>query len=105
MPAAAPPFRSHVEENLDVLAAAPDREVLIHQGRRITGGELRDLVHRLARALRARGVSRGDTVTLLSGNIPEAIAARYAAGLLGCRVNHLYNKLSVTGQAAIVRDV
>ncbi|MFF9479398.1 AMP-binding protein [Streptomyces sp. NPDC014733] len=105
MPAAAPPFRSHVEENLDALAAHPDREILIHQGRRITGGELRDLVHRLARALRARGVTRGDTVTLLSGNLPEVIAARYAVGLLGCRINHLYNKLSATAQAAIVRDV
>ncbi|MGW1838251.1 AMP-binding protein [Streptomyces sp. BBFR2] len=105
MSAAAAPFRTHIEENLDVLAADPGREILIHQGRRITGGELRDLVHRLARALRARGVTRGDTVTMLSGNIPEVIAARYAAGLLGCCVNHLYNKLSAAAQAAIIRDV
>ncbi|MFC9229744.1 AMP-binding protein [Streptomyces decoyicus] len=105
MPIAARTFRTYVEENLDVLSADPAREALVHQGRRVTAGEFRALVHRMARALRARGVGRGATVTLLSGNLPEIIAARYAANLLGARVNHLYNKLSAESQAAIVRDV
>ncbi|MFI9201063.1 AMP-binding protein [Streptomyces sp. NPDC053048] len=105
MPGSQPPFRNYVENNLDILGAAPEREVLVHGDRRVTGGELRALVHRLARALRERGVGRGDTVTLLSGNLPEAIAVRYAAHLLGCRVNHLYNKLSAEAQATIVHDV
>ncbi|MCB5909488.1 AMP-binding protein [Streptomyces pinistramenti] len=105
MPAAAQPFRTYVEENLDALAVDPGRQTLVHEGRRVTAGELRDLVHRMARALRAQGVDRGQTVTLLSGNAPETIAARYAANLIGCRVNHLYNKLSAESQAAIVRDV
>ncbi|GGL68971.1 hypothetical protein GCM10010095_62210 [Streptomyces anthocyanicus] len=78
---------------------------MVHQGRRITAGALRALVHRLAHALRAQGVERGQTVTLLSGNLPEALAARYAANLIGCPVTHLYNKLSADAQAAIVRDV
>ncbi|MFE1177480.1 AMP-binding protein [Streptomyces sp. NPDC058773] len=105
MPIAARTFRTHVEENLDALGADPAREALVHQGRRVTAGEFRALVHRLARALRARGVDRGATVTLLSGNLPETIAARYAANLIGARVNHLYNKLSAESQADIVRDV
>lgn len=105
MPSTAPTFRTYVEENLDVLSADPAREALVHQGRRVTAGEFRALVHRLARALRARGVDRGTTVTLLSGNLPETLAARYAANLLGARVNFLYNKLSAESQAAIVRDV
>ncbi|MEV5123940.1 AMP-binding protein [Streptomyces decoyicus] len=105
MPIAARTFRTYVEENLDVLSADPAREALVHQGRRVTAGEFRALVHRMARALRARGVDRGATVTLLSGNLPEIIAARYAANLIGARVNHLYNKLSAESQAAIVRDV
>ncbi|MGX1854990.1 AMP-binding protein [Streptomyces sp. NBC_01456] len=105
MPSTAPTFRTYVEENLDVLSADPAREALVHQGRRVTAGEFRTLVHRLARALRARGVDRGTTVTLLSGNLPETLAARYAANLLGARVNFLYNKLSAESQAAIVRDV
>ncbi|GGN57247.1 fatty acid CoA ligase [Streptomyces kronopolitis] len=105
MPSTAPTFRTYVEENLDVLSADPAREALVHQGRRVTAGEFRALVHRLARALRARGVDRGTTVTLLSGNLPETLAARYAANLLGARVNFLYNKLSAESQADIVRDV
>ncbi|WP_239342391.1 AMP-binding protein [Frankia sp. CiP3] len=105
MPAAAPAFRTYVEESLNVLAARPEREVLVHGRRRVTAGAFSDLVYRMARALRAQGVGRSRTVTLLSGNLPETIAARYAANLLGCRVNHLYNKLSADVQAAIVRDV
>ncbi|MFF4186615.1 AMP-binding protein [Streptomyces sp. NPDC001691] len=100
-----PAFRTYVEENLAALERDPGREVLSHQERWVTAGEFRDLVHRMARALRAEGVGRGDTVTLLCGNLPETIVARYAANLIGCRVNHLYNKLSAESQAAIVRDV
>ncbi|MGW7574836.1 AMP-binding protein [Streptomyces sp. NPDC054765] len=105
MSIAARTFRTYVEENLDALSTDPTREALVHEGRRITAGEFRALVHRMARALQARGVDRGATVTLLSGNLPEIIAARYAANLIGARVNHLYNKLSAESQADIVRDV
>ncbi|WP_274918225.1 AMP-binding protein [Streptomyces sp. WZ-12] len=105
MPNAALPFRSFVDDILDSLGDTPAHEALVHQGRRITAGAFRDLVHRLAHALRSQGLKRGQTVTLLSGNLPEALAARYAANLLGCPVNHLYNKLSADSQSAIVRDV
>ncbi|MFI9270960.1 AMP-binding protein [Kitasatospora sp. NPDC052896] len=100
-----PPFRTEVAQILDTLAAHPERNVLTYQGRSVTAGELRDLTHQLARAMRARGIDRGQTVTLLSGNLPEAIAARYAANLIGCRVNQLYNKLPAETQATMVRDV
>ncbi|MEV4443802.1 AMP-binding protein, partial [Streptomyces sp. NPDC049577] len=83
-PADAGGFRHYVETTLDALRAEPDREVLVHHERRVTAREFRDLVHRLARALEERGIGRGQTVTLLSGNLPEAIAVRYAANLLGC---------------------
>ncbi|MEU9720141.1 AMP-binding protein [Streptomyces sp. NPDC047976] len=98
-------FRSHVEEILDALGKEPGREALVHGERRLSAGDIRDLVHRTARALRSRGVRRGETVTLLSGNLPETIAARYAAGLLGCAVNHLYGGLSADVHADILRDV
>ncbi|MFJ3877868.1 AMP-binding protein [Streptomyces sp. NPDC090077] len=101
----AAPFRSHVEEILDALGEDPGREALVHGDRRMSAGELRALVHRTARALRSRGVERGRTVTLLAGNLPETLAARYAAGLLGCAVNHLYSGLSAEVHADILRDV
>ncbi|MEV5241119.1 AMP-binding protein [Streptomyces cinnamoneus] len=105
MHAATNPFRTYVEATLDVLETAPEREVLVHRERRVTGGEFRALVYRMARALTGLGLGPGQTVTLLSGNLPEIVAARYAANLIGCSVNHLYNKLSADAQAAIVRDV
>ncbi|MFF4098960.1 AMP-binding protein [Streptomyces sp. NPDC001903] len=98
-------FRSHVEEILDALEKEPGREALVYRDRRVTAGELRGLVHGMARALRSQGVRRGQTVTLLAGNLPETIAARYAAGLLGCAVNHLYAGLSADVHADILRDV
>ncbi|WP_406385906.1 AMP-binding protein [Streptomyces sp. NBC_00211] len=98
-------FRSHVEEILDALEKEPGREALVHRGRLVSAGELRALVYGMARALRSQGVRRGQTVTLLSGNLPETIAARYAAGLLGCAVNHLYAGLSADVHADILRDV
>lgn len=98
-------FHSHVEEILEALAKEPGREALVHHDRRVSAGELRALVYGMARALRSQGVSRGQTVTLLSGNLPETIAARYAAGLLGCAVNHLYAGLSADVHADILRDV
>lgn len=51
--------------------------------------ELHDGVHRAAALLTAHGVTRGDTVALLTGNRPEALVARYGANLLGARVVHL----------------
>ena len=98
-------FRTHVEVALDGLGAEPGTEVLVHDDRRLTGGELRDLVYRMARDLLARGLGRGGAVTLLSGNRPEVLAARYAANLIGCRVSDLSNGLSAEAQADIVRDL
>ncbi|KOV64038.1 AMP-binding protein [Streptomyces sp. MMG1121] len=101
----APRFRSHVEYILDALRQNPDRETLVYGNQRVTAGEFCALVHRMAWAMQAQGVERGQTVTLLSGNLPEAVAVRYAANLIGARVNHLYSKLASDVQAAIVRDM
>ncbi|MFE7612812.1 AMP-binding protein [Streptomyces celluloflavus] len=98
-------FPTYVTENLDALERDPGHDAFLHQGRRVTAGEFRALVYRIARALRDQGIDRGQTVTLLSRNLPETVAARYAANLIGCRVNELYGGLSAESQAAIVRDV
>ncbi|MEU3838803.1 AMP-binding protein [Streptomyces sp. NPDC028635] len=105
MPNVPPHFRSHVEHILDSLLENPDREALVYRNRRVSAGELRALVFRMAWAMQGQGIERGQTVTLLSGNLPEALAARYAANLIGAQVNHLYSELASDVQAAIVRDV
>ncbi|MGA5318986.1 AMP-binding protein [Streptomyces seoulensis] len=102
---AAPRFRNPVEDILDALRENPGHEALVHGEHRLSAGEFRELVHRMAWAMQAQGIERGQTVTLLSGNLPEAIAVRYAANLIGAQVNHLYSKLSADVQAAIVADV
>ncbi|GAA2245431.1 AMP-binding protein [Streptomyces amakusaensis] len=102
---AQPPFRNYVEIILDGLARGPGTEILISGERRIRADEFRSLVHRLARALRERGVGPGRTVTLLCGNLPETIAVRYAVNLLGAHFNHLYNRLASDVQALMMADV
>jgi fatty-acyl-CoA synthase len=96
---------NYVEENLDMWGAAPDRVVLVHGERRITAETLCNMIYKLARALQDQDVRRGRTVTLLCGNGPEGVAVGYAAGLLGCRVSHLDNTLSVKAQADIVEFI
>lgn len=100
-----PVFHNYVEDVLDGLSAEPGREVLVSGERRWGAEEFRSLVHRLARALRERGVGRGRAVTLLCGNLPETIAARYAVNLLGAPFNHLYNRLGPDVQAKMMTDV
>ncbi|MBM7774406.1 fatty-acyl-CoA synthase [Actinokineospora baliensis] len=102
MSAAAPEFRNYVEDILDGLSG---QEVVVSGDRRLSAEEFRSLVYRLARALRERGVGRGKTVTLLCGNLPETMAARYAVNLLGAHFNHLYNRLGPDVQAKLMADV
>ncbi|MFI2735604.1 class I adenylate-forming enzyme family protein [Streptomyces sp. NPDC018711] len=98
-------FVTYTEAILDTLARRPGLPAIIcHDRRRITAGELRDSVHRLARELIARGVRRGQTVSLLTGNTPQALIARYAANLAGARVTPLYEGLS-TDVLAHLMDV
>ncbi|WP_424211282.1 AMP-binding protein [Streptomyces sp. BI20] len=98
-------FRNYVEEILDGLSEVPGREVVVFGERRIGADEFRSTVYRLARALRRLGVEPGRTVTLLCGNLPETIAARYAVNLLGVQYNHLYNRLAAEVQAKMIADV
>jgi fatty-acyl-CoA synthase len=60
-------------------------EAVVHaaSGRRQTYAQLKDASRKIARALLASGVTRGDRVTLLAGNVPEWPAVQLAAGLIG----------------------
>ena len=64
----------------------PARVAVVHEdGRRITYGELEERCHRLANALRARGLQHGDRVAVLSPNAPAILEAHYAVPLAGRR--------------------
>jgi fatty-acyl-CoA synthase len=50
----------------------------------MTAGELLDLIARLAEVLRVEGAAIGNTVAIVAPITIEALAVRYAAGMLGC---------------------
>ncbi|GLP70753.1 fatty-acyl-CoA synthase [Streptomyces sp. TUS-ST3] len=61
----------------------PHRTALIHGDTTVTYAELHTRVTRLARALRARGIRRGDRVAYLGPNHPSYLETLFAAGTLG----------------------
>ncbi|MFI1019754.1 linear/branched/unsaturated fatty acid:CoA ligase LbuL [Streptomyces olivaceus] len=67
------------------VAAHPDREALVDvpSGRRWTYAEFGAAVDELARALLARGVTRGDRVGIWAVNCPEWVLVQYATARIG----------------------
>ena len=62
----------------------PGRVAVAHgDGRRISYGELEERCHRLANALRARGLRHGERVAVLAPNSPAILEAHYAVPLAG----------------------
>lgn len=91
---------------LQALASDPDRRAIVTaDGAGITAGDFAAATYRLAHELIARGAALGTTVTLLTGNTPEALSARYAAGLAGARVVNLYDGMSAPVLAEITASV
>jgi acetoacetyl-CoA synthetase len=81
-----PEARLNFAENL--LRRRDDSPALIFQGedqvrRRLSHGELYDLVFRLREALRSWGVAPGDRVAAFVPNLPESVAAMLATASLG----------------------
>ncbi|MCK7623530.1 AMP-binding protein [Streptomyces sp. RS10V-4] len=100
-----PPFASYVETLLAALARDPGRTaVTTADGEDVTAGALHDTVHRMAAVLGTRGIGRGRTVSLLSRNRPEVLAARYAANLLGARVVLLYDGMAAETLATVAES-
>ncbi|MFE7118211.1 AMP-binding protein [Streptomyces sp. NPDC057654] len=101
-----PGFVSYVETILAELARDPGRTVVTAaDGERVTAGEFRDQTYRIAAELAARGVGRDVTVSMLVGNRPEALTARYAANLLGARVDYLYVGMAPEVLARVAESV
>ncbi|MCZ1010348.1 AMP-binding protein [Streptomyces lydicus] len=100
-------FTSYADALLAALARDPSRTAVTvgEDGEEITAGALHATVHRMAAVLAAHGIGRGQTVCLLSGNRPEVLDARYAAGLLGARVVFLYDGMAAETLARIAASV
>jgi fatty-acyl-CoA synthase len=81
---------SFVERSAEVFGDLP---AVIHGQRRYTWAQCRERSARLAAALRALGIGRGDTVSTLLANTPEMVEAHYAIPALGAVINTLNTRL------------
>ena len=81
---------SFVERSAEVFGDLP---AVVHGARRATWAQVRERSARLAAALRALGVGRGSTVSVMLPNTPEMVEAHYAVPALGAVLNTLNTRL------------
>src|SRR5712691_7627858 len=81
----------------------PDRISVIHGERRYTWRQSLERCRRLASALAARGVGRGDTVALMAPNVPEAFEAHFGVPMAGAVLNALNIRLDAETIAFILK--
>ena len=74
----------------------PNRVALIHGSLRQTWWQTRDRCNRLASALVARGVERGDTVAIIAPNTPAMLEAHFGVPLAGAVLNAINCRLDAT---------
>ena len=74
-------------------AVYPNRPAVVHGERRYTWRETLERCRRLASALAARGVGRGDTVAVMAPNVPEAFEAHFGVPMAGAVLNALNIRL------------
>jgi fatty-acyl-CoA synthase len=71
----------------------PDRVAVIHGEQRRTWRETYARCRRLASALSARGIERGDTVAVMAPNVPALLEAHFGVPLCGAVLNALNIRL------------
>lgn len=81
----------------------PDRVAIIHGRQRQTWSQTRDRCYSLASALVARGVQRGDTVSMLAPNTPAMLEAHFGVPLSGAVLNAINCRLDAEAVAFILR--
>jgi len=84
-------------------AVYPDRLAVTYGERRYSWRQALERCRRLASALVARGIRRGDTVALMAPNIPEAFEAHFGVPMAGAVLNALNIRLDAETIAFILR--
>ncbi|MBT6094206.1 MAG: acyl-CoA synthetase [Rhodospirillaceae bacterium] len=80
----------------------PDRTAVIHGDQRFTYAEFGKRCRRLASALRGRGIGKGDTVAIMSPNIPPMLEAHWGVPMTGAVLNALNFRLDAPTIAFIL---
>ncbi|HUP26014.1 MAG TPA: acyl-CoA synthetase [Thermoanaerobaculia bacterium] len=83
-------------------AVWPDRVAVVHGEQRFTWAQVYDRCRRLASALRARGIGRGDTVATMLPNTPAAFEAHFGVPMTGAVLNALNYRLDAAAIAFIL---
>ena len=81
----------------------PDRLAVTYGERRYRWRETLERCRRLAAALTARGVGRGDTVAVMAPNIPETFEAHFGVPMAGAVLNALNIRLDPATIAFILQ--
>jgi len=81
----------------------PQRTAIVYGNRRQTWRETQARCHRLASALVQHGIGRGDTVAVMSPNLPEAFEAHFGVPLAGAVLNMLNIRLDPDTIAFILK--
>src|SRR5262245_62200201 len=81
---------SFVERSAEVFGDLP---AVVHGARRYSWAQCRERSARLAAALRALGITRGSTVSVMLPNTPEMVEAHYAVPALNAVLNTLNTRL------------
>jgi fatty-acyl-CoA synthase len=80
----------------------PDRPAVVHGARRFTWAQTRERCRRLASALTARDVGRGDTVSVIAANTPEMVEAHFGVPMTGAVLNAINTRLDAATIALIL---
>jgi fatty-acyl-CoA synthase len=82
----------------------PRHPAVVCADRRLDYAALEALANRLAAVWRSLGLQRGEHVATLMGNVPEALAAAWAAWRCGVYLTPVPHTLAAPEAAALVRD-
>ncbi len=81
----------------------PNRLAVVYGARRYDYATMADRVRRMAGGLMARGIGKGDTVSVLAPNIPELFELHYAVPMVGAVLNTINTRLEATTIAYILQ--
>ncbi|MBV9859444.1 MAG: acyl-CoA synthetase [Alphaproteobacteria bacterium] len=84
-------------------AVYPDRAAVVYGPRRYSWRQTLERCRRLASALAAQGIGRGDTVAVMAPNLPEAFEAHFAVPMAGAVLNMLNIRLDADTIAFVLR--
>ncbi|MEJ1995025.1 MAG: acyl-CoA synthetase [Limibacillus sp.] len=84
-------------------ATFPERPSVAHGARRYTWAQTYERSLRLASALAARGIGKGDTVAVMLTNTPEMVEAHHGVPMTGAVLNALNYRLDAASIAFILQ--